>query len=230
MLVDLDDTILDDTGRSDALWREVCTDASSQLPGVSGDSLFAAIDKQRRWYWSDAERHRVGRADLRAATTRIVEAALADLDKVHPNLAVSMAHRYRDLRDAHLALFPGAVETLAALRAAGVRLAMLTNGAAAPQRLKIERFQLAPYFDAILVEGELGFGKPDRRVYQTALQALNTTPASTWCIGDNLEWDVGAPQREGVYGIWVDGQRRGLPETSAVRPDRIVHSLAEILG
>ena len=42
-------------------------------------------------------------------------------------------------------------------------LAMITNGASATQRAKIERFHLAPYFDHILIEGELGFGKPEPR-------------------------------------------------------------------
>jgi FMN phosphatase YigB (HAD superfamily) len=45
----------------------------------------------------------------------------------------------------------------------------------------------------------------------------------------NLEWDVGAPQSFGAYGIWVDVGRGGLPEGAPVRPDRIVHSIRELI-
>ena len=47
-------------------------------------------------------------------------------------------------------------------------------------------------------------------------------------VGDNLEWDVAAPQRAGVAGIWHDVAGRGLPEGSAARPDAIVRSIAEL--
>jgi len=48
-------------------------------------------------------------------------------------------------------------------------------------------------------------------------------------VGDNLEWEVTAPQRLGIYAIWFDSEGRGLPRDSAVRPDRIVRALSELL-
>ena len=48
-------------------------------------------------------------------------------------------------------------------------------------------------------------------------------------VGDNLEWDVAAPQRLGIVGIWLDVLGTGLPEASAVTPDRIIRSLSELL-
>jgi putative hydrolase of the HAD superfamily len=47
-------------------------------------------------------------------------------------------------------------------------------------------------------------------------------------VGDNLEWDVAAPQRLGIYGIWVDRGGAGIPPGNGVRPDRIVRSLSEL--
>jgi putative hydrolase of the HAD superfamily len=48
-------------------------------------------------------------------------------------------------------------------------------------------------------------------------------------IGDNLEWEVVAPQRLGIYAIWIDVHGEGLPDGSAVKPDRIIRSLTELL-
>ena len=48
-------------------------------------------------------------------------------------------------------------------------------------------------------------------------------------IGDNLEWEVEVPQRLGIYAIWIDAHGVGLPANSAIRPDRIIRSLTELL-
>lgn len=230
ILVDLDDTIIDDTGSMQQCWAEVCERAAADLHGVTPDQLFAAIDARRDWFWSDPVRHREGRLQLRETTVRVVQVALADLGFDSIALAREIGEGYRDLRDERLALFPGAVETLAALRERGVGLALLTNGAAKPQRAKIERFDLERYFDCIVVEGEFGAGKPEPRVYQHALDSLAVAPEEAWCIGDNLEWDVGAPQRLGIFSIWHDAFKAGLTADSTVKPDRIVHSLSELIA
>ena len=85
-----------------------------------------------------------------------------------------------------------------------MRLALITNGAASAQRRKIELHQLAPYFEVVIVEGEFGLGKPDPRVYQHALAMLQLAPQQVWMVGDNLEWEVAAPQRLGIHGVWMD--------------------------
>jgi putative hydrolase of the HAD superfamily len=54
-------------------------------------------------------------------------------------------------------------------------------------------------------------------------------PDEAWMIGDHLEWEVAAPQRLGIVGIWVDVLGEGLPDSSTVRPDRIIRKLSELL-
>ena len=126
-------------------------------------------------------------------------------------------------------VFPGAHDAIDALKARGVKLALVTNGAADHQRAKIERFGLAHRFDHIQIEGEHGFGKPEERAYLHAMEALGVTAPETWMIGDNLEWEVVAPQRLGIYAIWIDVHGDGLPAGSTVKPDRIIRSLTELL-
>ncbi len=192
-------------------------------------ALRAAIKREADWYWSEPGRHREGRMDLRAASARIVGRALADLGFDGAAIAREISDRYRDLRDERLCLVEGAIETIEWFRSRGVRLGMATNGAAAAQRAKIERFGLEPYFERIIVEGEFGTGKPERGVYEALFESLGTEPTKTWSVGDNLEWDVGAPQSFGAYGIWVDVWRGGLPAGAAVRPDRVIHTIRELI-
>ena len=228
ILFDLDDTLLDDTGNFEQLWRDAVLDGARALPSADAEGLLAEIERVRVWYWSDPERHRQGRQDLRAATRHIVATAMKALGFDDPEVATRIAHDYRDRRDANLRLFPEAIETLARVRATGIRTALLTNGSAAAQRAKVERFGLAPHFDAIFIEGEFGVGKPHEAVYRAALEALRTAASEAWMVGDNLEWDVAAPQRLGVRGIWVDRHGRGLPPDAPARPTRIIRHVGEL--
>jgi putative hydrolase of the HAD superfamily len=106
----------------------------------------------------------------------------------------------------------------------------MTNGESHKQRHKIERFDLGKYFRAVLIEGEMGFGKPDAAVYHRALAELGLQPQDVWAVGDNLECDVEGPQKLGIHGIWNDYARQGLPSNSPIIPDRIVHAIAELTG
>ena len=126
-------------------------------------------------------------------------------------------------------LFPKAKETLEYFKSKGVGLCLMTNGGAEQQRSKIKRFGLEGIFDVILVEGEIGFGKPDSQVYGMALDSLKLEPNTVWSVGDNLEWDVWGPQQLGIYGIWNDVKKLGLPNSPKIIPDRIVRSIAELV-
>ncbi len=224
ILLDLDDTILDDTGGASAAWEQACVDSGAP------EGLYDAIREAGAWFWSDADRHRAGRADLGEARRRIVVAALEKIGLVDGDLAIAVSTRLNVLRDEAIAALPGAIETLDTMRARGVRLGLLTNGSARHQRWKIERFDLASHFDYVGIEGEVGFGKPEAEAFHRALRALGAEPGDAWMVGDNLVFDVGGAQAVGMHGVWVDVRGRGLPEAPVAVPDRIVRSIAELVG
>lgn len=229
ILLDLDDTVLEFAPLAEPCWRRVCARFAPQIAGGPSDSLCAAIREEQAWYWGDRERHRRGRLDLVCARREIVAGALSRLGIEDPALAREIADAFSLEREEAIRPLPGAIEAVRHLHEQGVRLALITNGSAADQRRKIDRFELAPLFDCILIEGEFGAGKPDERIYQRALDQLGVTPERAWMVGDNLEWDVQAPQQLGITGIWIDSAGQGLPEDSPVRPGRIVRSLADLV-
>jgi putative hydrolase of the HAD superfamily len=228
VLLDLDDTILDDSSLVHDSWREACAGVAGRLAPLETATVVDAIRKTSKWYWDDPDRHREGRLQLEAARREVVRRALIDLGVEDDTLASCIGDAYSHRRDIGMAPLPDAIDTVRWLRDSGLRLALLTNGAGVAQRKKIDRFELADLFDAILVEGELGFGKPDERVYRQALGALGAQPRETWMVGDNLEWDVAAPQKLGMSGVWIDARGRGVPEHSTVTPDYIVRSLVDL--
>jgi putative hydrolase of the HAD superfamily len=229
ILLDLDDTILDDSSTIDACWRQACETHRDECPGLDPAGLHHVIRETGEWYWGDAERHRRGRLNLDAARCEVVRLALVKLGRDSPELAAKIAAVYGRERELGIQPVPDAIDTVRRLREAGCRLALLTNGAGAQQRRKIARFGLSDFFDAILVEGEVGYGKPDERIYRLALDTLNVDSGNAWMAGDNLEWDVAAPQKIGIFAIWIDVKGNGLPPSSVVRPDRIVRALSELM-
>ncbi len=228
ILFDLDDTILDTTLSADRLWTQASKQFADEI-GRSPDEIDRQMRQAREWFWSDPQRNQVGRLDLFKARAGCVEHALEQMDAGDNGLATRIATWFTDRRIPAMKPFDGALEALAKLKDAGVRLGLISNGKGETQREKVVRFGLEPYFDCIILEGEFGAGKPDRRVFDHALEELGVTPGQAWMVGDNLQWEVAAPQKLGIQGVWVDWRGAGLPEDALVVPDRVIQSIAELI-
>jgi putative hydrolase of the HAD superfamily len=234
ILFDMDDTILAVSGSARVVWTRIAEEYAVALAPFSPAEVVQAIEAQSQLLWNDSAWNRQWRVRLFEARRRVVAGAFAVLAAGRnsvpaPEVGDQMADRFTLIRDQELCVFPGAHETLDRLKQLGVRLALITNGAAEPQRAKVIRFALQERFDHVQIEGEHGFGKPEERAYTHAMEALGVGPQQTWMVGDNLEWEIVAPQRLGIYAIWYDGYATGLPPGCAIRPDRIIRSLPELL-
>ena len=108
VLLDLDDTILDDTGNVEYCWHLACFTHCSDLPDVDPATMLRAIENTRDWFWSDPERHRIGRLDLAAARLQIVKTSLVDLGIDNPALAIKISDTYHSQREAGVRVFPDA--------------------------------------------------------------------------------------------------------------------------
>jgi putative hydrolase of the HAD superfamily len=229
LLLDLDDTILDDTGSRAQCWRETCEEAARRRPEVDPEALQAEIDVVRVRFWSDPDEHRRWRIRLADAFGEICVEALANVGVDDRPLGMELGALHDRLRKESLTPLAGAIEALEELRRRGVTLGLITNGSAEGQRAKIDRFALAAHFAYIGIEGEVGHGKPHREAYETALSALGVSAADCWMVGDNLEWDVAGAQAVGIRGIWLDASGGGVPDGTPVQPDAVLGSIAELV-
>ncbi len=232
MLIDMDDTILSAYGRPEIAWHHIAFEFAGELAPLPPQQVAAAVLSFARNFWSTAApewRLKLGEARRLTVQGGFDQLAAAGHARLPAELAIRIADRFTAYREEEMFIFPGAHDALDALRALGVKLALVTNGAADTQRAKVERFELAHRFHHIQIEGEHGFGKPEERAYLHAMEALGVTAGDTWMIGDNLEWEVEVPQRLGIYAIWLDAHGEGLPQGSTVKPDRIIRSLTELL-
>jgi putative hydrolase of the HAD superfamily len=95
----------------------------------------------------------------------------------------------RDLKRevAHLiALRPDADTFLAALRGAGKRVALITNAHRDSLSLKLERVELAPWFDRLISSHDYGFPKEDQQFWQALHADFGFEPARSLFIDDSL--------------------------------------------
>lgn len=230
ILLDLDDTILSYSSIKEMCWKEVAEEHSGSLGGVKPEDFVANILQHSNWFWSDENRHRKWRKNLRAAREEIVALSLKDQGIYEENLCKEIAGAYSRVRNVRIKPIPGALDALTAFRENGMKTALLTNGTSESQRSKIDRFALESFFDLILIEGEQGFGKPDRRIYLKALETLGVKPQETWMVGDNITWDVIAPQELGIKGVWINYKNEVLKDDSGNKPFLSLSSLPEILN
>ncbi len=227
IIFDLDDTLISLKGTAQEGWKRVCEVYCDRNGKMDAQVLFDTITGVRLAFWADPDKNERGRKDQKAARREIISQVFEGLG-LPDEEAVAVADAFSKTRLDTLKLFPGVHETLKRLKEEGVKLALITNGEAVIQRSKIERFELEQYFDCILIETEVGYGKPDSRVYEQAMETMGVSCQETWSIGDHLVWDVEAPQKLGIYAIWNDFEGVGLPTDSEVVPDRIVKGISEL--
>jgi len=132
----------------------------------------------------------------------------------------------RELRAALPPLREDVKQGLRALRAAGWKIALVTNGDSDGQAGKVDQLSLSPFLDACCISGALGVRKPDPRIFQIAAARCGQTLAGAWMVGDS-EADIVGAHRAGVPNIWLHRGRTWLRDD--VRPHRTVTTLAEAL-
>jgi len=230
ILFDLDDTIISFDGAAEIAWEKATSIfVKHNDTHFDADILLDSINRVRKWYWGDAKRHKSGRMDMKRARRDIVKMSLENLEYYDEERAYEMADSYSKMQEDLICLFPNSLITLKHLKSMEIRMVLITNGTSEKQRGKINKFCLSDYFERCFIEEEVGFGKPDTRVFQLVLDELGLKANDVWMVGDNLVWDIEAPQKVGIYSIWNDYRKNGLPDKSQIIPDRIIHSISELL-
>ena len=235
ILFDLDDTLISPHHHRTFFWHEAIQDIWKQKEahGVPEpkdiDDLVNKIDRSAADFWSVPDRHKSGRLDIRTARFTILDNAIGSDKRFDRNTRWLIADRCGALMFDKTTLFPDAISTLKNLKLEGIKLALVTNGASEAQRAKINKFDLEQYFLHVQIEGESGVGKPELQAYKIAMEKLNVVATETWMVGDNIDWEVIAPQKLGIFSIWRDPKGYGiLPEGTSAKPDRIITKLAQL--
>jgi putative hydrolase of the HAD superfamily len=99
---------------------------------------------------------------------------------------------------------PGAIDTIDALRRAGLAVVIVTNSDGhGEENLRDSGFAGVPVIDSTVI----GFRKPDPRIFEIALARAGVAPAETVHVGDTLANDVAGARAAGITPIHFDPLR-----------------------
>ena len=118
-------------------------------------------------------------------------------------LAEKMAESYVTLSPRMTALFPNAVEVLNYLQQK-YKLHLITNGFAEVQWIKLEHSGLRAFFEHIIISEEVGTQKPDKEIFEIAMQRAGTTADACIMIGDNYNTDIQGAKSAGIDQVFFN--------------------------
>lgn len=87
---------------------------------------------------------------------------------------------------------------------------------------------LNEYFDTIIISEEVGFSKPDKRIFELALKKLNVQPENTLFVGDDLEKDIAGCQNANIKGIWFNPH--GIMNKTEIKPYSEIDTFDSLLS
>lgn len=152
--------------------------------------------------------------------------ALQSLGVEDPPLAHALADEFIAQRRQRHIVYPEARDVLERLQGS-YKLGLITNGLSCLQRMKIEGSTLAPFFDAMVIAGDIGIRKPDPRAFHAILHRLGVTATEALMVGNSVGGDIGGAQAVGMKAILIDrGELHDVrPE---IVPDAVIHDLREL--
>ncbi len=179
--------------------------------------LWRAKQLQYTWLRALMGRH----ADFWQVTGESLDFALDALGVADPGLRARLLEAYE-----RLAAYPDARPALEALRARGLRLAILSNGAPRMLDAAARSAGLAEQLEAVISVEEVGVYKPHPSVYRRAVDRLGVWPAEVLFVSSN-GWDAHGAKAFGLQVAWCN--RTGQPrERLPAAPDAEIRSLAEL--
>ncbi|NXS90789.1 HDHD3 protein, partial [Jacana jacana] len=123
-------------------------------------------------------------------------------------------------------MLPGASETLSRCHQRGFRMGVISNFDNRLEKI-LSHCNLRHHFEFVLTSEEVGFAKPDKRIFQKALCLSGVPPELVAHVGDDYTRDYSAARAVGMHGFLLRATGRGAePE---VPPEHILPTLSHLL-
>ncbi|WP_291515870.1 phosphoglycolate phosphatase [Acidovorax sp.] len=217
VIVDLDGTMVDTMGDFSAALNRMLNELA--LPGIASAEIERMVGKGSEHLIRSVLNHVM-------AQEKIADVAMKT-EAIFPAAWSSYQRHYLDINGSCSAVYPGVVQGLDALRAAGLPLACLTNKPLAFARPLLQAKGLDLYFSQVFGGDSFERKKPDPLPLIGTCQALGTEPVRTLMLGDSSN-DAQAARAAGCPVLLVTyGYNHGQP-VRAVDADGFVDSLAEL--
>jgi phosphoserine phosphatase len=151
---------------------------------------------------------------------------LAHLRIAHSEaLAIELDRAFRDNLVRRCAAYSDVLPVLKTLSTTHT-LAVATNGPSDVQATKLKGSGLERFFPVVVASSDVGYGKPDRRIFEIAVQRLGMDASGVLVVGDSVEKDVVGASAAHLRCVWLN--RTGAKSGARVRPDFEIASLSAL--
>jgi putative hydrolase of the HAD superfamily len=119
---------------------------------------------------------------------------------------------YSESYDSSISQVPGAGDILRKIRERGISVGVITNNPPGGQRKKLKQCRIEDYIDLLVSSGEIGYSKPDPRIFRFSMEKLSATPEESVMIGDSWEYDIVGAINTGIKPVWFNRFGHKKPE------------------
>lgn len=214
---DLDHTLWDFDANSRLTLEQLHLDLELSKRGVHDFDLFHTnylIHNEKLW-----ERYRKGYIKQDELRLKRMWLALLDFKIADDALAREMSDLFLQLLPSRTILFPYAKEILQYLTDKGYQLHLITNGFDKVQHSKLQNSGIDHYFKAVITSESSNSLKPQKEIFEYALNKTGATVEGSIMIGDTIDVDIAGAMAIGMDQIHVNfsGAEQSLKPTYTVR-------------
>jgi putative hydrolase of the HAD superfamily len=174
--------------------------------------------------------------DAVGAWRSIIDGHLTDFTRTLPagkleQMPLFLAEMSRGISRRRLGLYPHVREVLDVLRER-YRLALVTDAQSAYTRGELHKVGLLDYFDPIVISGDHGYRKPDRRLFQFALDGMGVAAENALYVGNDMHRDIFGAREAGMPTVMFESGQGKSAYLDCVPDYRITdfRDLLKILG
>ena len=138
-----------------------------------------------------------------------------------------LAEMSRGIARRRLSLYPHVRATLNVLRER-YPLAIVTDAQTAYTAGELHKVGLLDYFDPIIVSGDYGYRKPDRRLFQAALEKIGVAAENTMYVGNDVYRDIFGAREMGMTTVLFESDQGAKAYQDCV-PDFAITDLRDLL-
>jgi putative hydrolase of the HAD superfamily len=143
-------------------------------------------------------------------------------------LPLLLAETHRAASRYRLQLYQGVEDTLKQL-SPRYHLAIISDGQSAFAVPELNAVGLSGYFDPVVVSGDFGYRKPDKRLFDCALAKMKLEPSEVIFVGNDMYNDINGAQKSGMKTVFFKSNQ-GLQKKDGVKADYVIYVFPELLN
>jgi putative hydrolase of the HAD superfamily len=137
-----------------------------------------------------------------------------------------LAEMYRGISRRRLRLYPEVRDVLDEMHSR-FKLAVLSDAQSAWARPELRAVGIDSYFDPIVISGDYGFRKPDRRLFEITLSGMGLAAEDVVFIGNDMYRDIFGAGQLHMKTIFF-APDHVIQQMDGVDPDHIIHRFGEL--